>query len=333
METVTLSKLDSQDLSEKTKLDYYDKIHRLERLSAHNLEWIMINPTAMLDILKAKTSDAPASLAAYITPICKLFKLHPKFLEAHRDCYDLYKGYLKLYNKKRKAMYKKNLLTDTQEKNIVTFDEIKNKFCELQKDEKTFTDIKQHLQYVLFAMLLNIKPKRADLGEVYIATKGMLPKSVVDGNYIVLEENNPRLVLNKYKTFKTYGTLSEPLNAELVTVLEKSLKTFPRKYLFVSTNGDTKGKPYTKNSSYSMFVRRAFEQHCGKSMGVSLWRHVYIGENVDFNLSSYEELEDAARLYGHSIGMQLLVYKPMGPNHPVQRRTQEEIKKTVVCKK
>lgn len=176
-------------------------------------------------------------------------------------------------------------------------------------------NLKLNLQYLLFNVFLYTKPKRADLGNVRIFNPSKtLKQEPNQGNYIIItdSDNDCELVLNEYKTSKVYGTLRETLDSKLVKVIKQSLALYQRDHLFVQTSGHNPSlKPLDKNNSYSQFVRRAFEQHFNKSMGVSLWRHVYIGENVDFNKTSMADLKRDARLSGHSVGMQLLVYRPV----------------------
>ena len=68
--------------------------------------------------------------------------------------------------------------------------------------------------------------------------------------------------------------------------------------------------PFTVNNSYSQFVKRAFETNFDeRSQGVSLWRRVYVSENVEFTDVPYDEVEKAANLSSQSVETQLLMYK------------------------
>lgn len=328
MASVSLDRINDQPLSNETKKQYREKLIHLSTSLDHPIEWIMLNPNPSLRQLKSKISDKPASLASYITPLCKMFSIHPTFKREHKEPYAIWRTYLNHYMNKRMEQYEKNELTTAQAEKMVSFDNMKKKYCDLEKDPKTSIKIKQNLQYLLLAIFLNIKPKRADLGEVYITENGTVPRSVLEKNYIVLTDKDQRLVINDYKTSKRYGTISEKLTPELVAVIKQSLALYPRKYLFISLDKRLKDLPYTKKNSYSQFVKRTFENLFEKSMGVSLWRRVYVGENVDFNNDNYEKLKENARLSGHSVETQLKIYKSTGI---VQRRSDEEKSKPVVC--
>jgi hypothetical protein len=315
MATININDIYDQELSDVTKKNYVQKLKYLEKISNLSIEQIMTNPASSLEIIKNKISIEPATVAAYITPMCKLFSITPIFMSNNKKSYDTWSTYLSEYNKKRLKMYAEDDITPSQLEKIVGYEEIKNKINELQKDPEVFKNIKKHLQYILLAMFLNIKPKRCDLGCVYVSLDGCIPKSYLEKNYIILNGDSPKLILNKYKTSKSYGKLVEPLSEELIIILKESFKLFPRSHLFISQDARLKNKPYDKNNSYSRFVIRVFENLFGKGMTTSLWRHVYISENIDFN-SHYPDLVKNARLSGQSLTTQMKIYnmndKPSG---------------------
>jgi hypothetical protein len=272
----------------------------------------MRNPKAILKMLVGKTEN-PGSLAAYITPICKMYTIHPTFLSENTAQYTLYTKILKYYTKKQDEKYETNVMPANKLENIVPYDLLLSGFCELEQDNTTYTNYKSHLRYILLAIFLNIKPKRADLGELRILQNTtVIPDEFKDTNCLLLNEHNSMIVMNKYKTYKHHGQVGEKLTPKLTHILKKSIELFPRDYLFISLSGAIKHQPYKKNNSYSQYVKRTFDKEFGKSMGVSLWRHVYIGEHVDFNNESYATLKENARLSGQSVMTQLKIYKYLG---------------------
>ena len=310
MSKIYEDRIDSQPIADSSKLNYKQKLAKLKEWTQKPIEWIMVNPKTVLKQLKQKTKE-PASLGAYIAPICKLYSIHPAFLANNEKHYTLYKALLKHYVKKRDTMYDNNIMPAKKMETIVPYDMILERFCEMEKEDTTFTNYKTHLRYVLFAVFLNIKPKRSDLGEVrIILNTNTIPSAFTNTNCLMLNDNRSSyLVMNKYKTVKDYGPINEKLDSKLVAILKRSIELFPRDYLFISLSGKIKFKPYAKNNSYSHYVRRAFDHDFGKAMGVSLWRHVYVGEKVDFNAESYNQLKENARLSGQSVISQLKIYK------------------------
>ena len=297
----------------KTKKSYIQKLKYLEKLSNKPIETLMTSPNTGLSVIKKKISLEPGTIAAYITPICKLFSISPTFKEANQSHYQEWSKYLSHYNKKRLKMYDEIGLSSKQRENLLTIKDVEDKFLELQKQEITSSDIKKHLQYILLAMLLKIRPKRCDLGNVYVSTDGLIPKSYADKNYIMLTGIQPRLVLNVYKTVKQHGQIIEPLPEDLIKILKESFELFPRKHLFISSDPRLKNKPYDKNDSYSKFVFNVFEKLFNKHVGASLWRHIFISENIDFTNSRYPDLVNNARLSGHTLNTQMQIYKIHAP--------------------
>jgi hypothetical protein len=58
------------------------------------------------------------------------------------------------------------------------------------------------------------------------------------------------------------------------------------------------------NNTYSVFVKHTFEELFGRSTGVSLLRHIYITEKLDFDDMTIQEQEDEAKLMLHTSGLQ-----------------------------
>ena len=325
MALVSLSAFDTQKQSPMTTDRYKRKMNFLMATFNKTPEWILTHPTDMHNLLTQKY-DNPKSLVGYITPICKLLAIHPIFMKRNAKAYEAWKDLLLKYNRQVRATYNKNQMTENQRENMVEFEALKRKFCELQRDAAVESNFKLHMQYVLFAVFLNTIPKRADLGEVYVSRNHMLPKRFLQKNYILLRDTDPVLVLNDYKTRKTYGTLTEALKPELVTILKRSFELFPRDYLIMSNYQDDL-RPYTKKNSYSQFVKRAFKKHFDAAMGVSLWRRVYIAEHVSFDKQTNEEIMKNARLAGHSLETQMRVYKSTN----IKKRSEEEKARASSC--
>jgi hypothetical protein len=58
------------------------------------------------------------------------------------------------------------------------------------------------------------------------------------------------------------------------------------------------------NNTYSVFVKTTFEQLFGRGTGVSLLRHIYITEKLDFDDMTIEEQETEAKFMLHTSGLQ-----------------------------
>lgn len=191
------------------------------------------------------------------------------------------------------AKYKKNEPTEKQKTNYISFDEIQQKYTELSKLDPHKTK-KTSLEYILLSLTLHIRPKRADFGAIRIV-KDKIPS---EGNYICLQET-PYLLLRDFKTSSTYHELRENIPLTLYNDIIASIKKHPRRYLFE----DKSKKPYN-NITYANFVIRSFNNIFGKKVGVTMLRHIYIREKLDFNEMTQEELDEEARLMCHSPDLQ-----------------------------
>lgn len=332
MSKISADNIQNADLAPRSKQLYMEYINVLaNRLFKGNCEELARNPRLVHEHLRSKFKDAYATIGIYFTAINKMLDVSPNF-KLPKNTRDLWSKYRKDMRLARLNLYNKNQLSEKDTQNVVGFKELHSKFCEMQNDPMTHMLRRHHLQYVLFAVYLNIRPKRADLGNVYIAqTLSEIPKEyATKGNFIVLT-GYPRLVMNRYKTQERYGRIVEPLNNELVAILKDSVMVrYPRNYLITQTRNPD--QPYTINNSYGQFVKRAFNEHFeGRAMSPSLWRHVFVAENVDFVNTPNEELMKNARFSGQSLTTQLLIYKNVNLPSNMQQRTHKEKEAPIKC--
>lgn len=326
--SININKLQSTDLSKKTIENYIFRIQRLENVTNQPIEWIMTHPKKTIKTIKENISAEPATIANYITVICKLYNVHSQFAQAHIQSKQTYQTYLTYYRLEVNKAYKQSKYKSKQEDKKVEWKIVQDYYCQYKNNPITKISHRDNLHCLLLAFLLNLRPKRADYGNLRIyQTK---PQSNPSGNYVIMSPK-PHLVLNNYKTAKLRGMIKEDIPFELYIQLKDSLKLLPRDHVFVSLHKDMYLMPYEKNNSYSQWVMRIFGKHFGKQMGVSLWRTVYINANVDFQNDSYEELEKGAHLSGHSIQQQFLTYRKFSDSAKGDRRPPGEKHKPVKC--
>lgn len=332
MEILHPNNIDSVKLSIISKKRYKDCINHLaSTLFKGDYVQLVQNPNPVYNHLRGKYKDAYATIGSFITAVNKLLDVSPSFSLSPAKL-ALWRKYRKQMREARQALYSKNELTEKQASNIVGFHELKQKFCDLQTDPITHLKRTTHYQFVLFAVFLNIRPKRADLGNVYLGqTLTDIPKQYVNnGNYLVLT-GYPRLVMNRYKTQERYKRIVEPLTSDLIKIIQDSLVKYPRTYLITQSRSPT--QPYDLNNSYAQFVKRAFDYHFdGRSMSASLWRHVFVAENVDFVNTPNDVLMKNARLSGQSLTTQLLIYKNVNIPAKLKLKTEAEKRDPIICK-
>lgn len=295
---------EQHDIAERTKENYVDVLERVLSGMGKPIEWIILHPNATYDWYKTNVSASTESKLMLASAVNKMTQIYSGFALKHAEHVQRWREMIKESNKAKREKYRSHKMAETKYKKAVMYEELKNVYCKLSKDATVMTrSMTSHMRFILLTMLLSIKPKRADLGTVYVAVDKAVPEEKKRGNYIEIQGKTGKLYLNRYKTAKTYGTLEETLPVTTVNIIRKSLTVEPREYLLVNT----KGEPYT-NKDYSKFFTRMCEHHFGKGMCATIWRSVFVSENVDFNLDPLI-LEENARLMGHSVAMQMAVYR------------------------
>lgn len=301
---IDLDKL-KDGIAELTSYTYKKRIERILKETGKPIQWVMQHPRETIKIINTTGyTQNNGTLAACAVAICKLFKVHPQSMTNWSRSYLVWQKYITIFRKREEELVAQSKMTEKQQDKVLDWDSVKAKYCELEKLPTRDTNFQTHMEYILFAILMNIKPKRSDLGTVEIIQYKSV-NSQTEPNYIELSPTKAALTLRQYKTFKTHGKLREEFPKQLVTILNNSLSKFPRKYLFITPR--TK-QPYN-NNAYSHFVRRTFDKYLRKAMGVSLWRHVYVRANIDFNNMSTQDMESSARLLGHSLDQMFKRYR------------------------
>jgi hypothetical protein len=282
--------------NKKTKASYITRLETLTNKLNKSIYDIIKDP----DIYYIKIKQlyiSETSRKNMLTMILVIFKyieeLKIKKAKAKKKWVELHDE----LNKEQLEKYKKNEPSEKQLNNYVSFKEIEDKYKELSINPHI--DKKTSFEYLLLSITLNLRPKRADFGNVKILYSNKIP---IKKNYIVLNSDDSYFYLNDYKTQKTYKQIKEKITPELYKDIKESLKHYPREYLFT----DKSNKPYINNNSYTKYVMRAYEHMFNRSVGVTMLRHIYIKEKLDFNIMSQEELEKEATMMGHSAELQRL---------------------------
>lgn len=250
-----------------------------------------------------------SSRKSIVTAIMAVFKYHEHLKDTHETAYDEWKQHHGDLELLKQDHAKHNRLTEKQKDAYVSYDEIRTKFLRMKKGGDPHATKQSSLQYLLLAIVVDIPPTRADLGSLMIATEEI---NRGDINYVVVLPPKQRsyIVLNRYKTSKTYNRTELELNSRTWLVIRDSVRRYPRVYLFT----DTKGKPFS-NQEYGQFVQRTFKQLFGKTTGVSLLRHIYVSEELDLAHMSDHERERVAAQMMHSPQTQITTYRYLDDTH------------------
>lgn len=243
-------------------------------------------------------------LSVYDKPTLK--KLHDKY-------YDL----MMAKNDQIKKEVKPSDLTETQEKNWISWDDVLKKYKELEEIVDTFVAKKgisdeQYnvlLSYVILSLYIHQSPRRNKDYQIMRITNNYINELSKEFNYIDLTKKD--FVFNSYKTSTKYGTQRIPINDDLWKVLLKyfrhhklvSFKNANKKpVLNENQDGDwflinRNNSPLDKVNSITRILNKIF----GKAIGSSMLRHIFLtnkwGDVVD------EQKKDASDM-AHSEAQQ-----------------------------
>lgn len=208
------------------------------------------------------------------------------------------------YNQEYHDRKQESLLSEKQQQNTATMEEIngvldvlKKEALELMKYKKLDRrEIMKIQDYVLLSFYKEI-PLRNDVSNLKIISSVPADKN---NNYLVLKNTSATLILNKYKTDTKYGQKVIKLSPFLTKLIKKYIEYNTTGYLFVTGTG----KPLTK-TDISKYLARIFKKHLGKNISSTLLRHIYLTEK--YGSIKKEQEEDAYKM-GHSVETQQNIY-------------------------
>jgi len=136
---------------------------------------------------------------------------------------------------------------------------------------------------LLIACYTLMPPVRLDLHDVKIIRSAFIdpetkrPEGITEKqNYIRIYKKSGRtytdLVLNEYKTSKTYGIFNERLPKPITDLILKL--PVSQSHLFQKKGGDAFSSPET----FGVYLRSVFKKLTDKNMSVDLLRHIYLTE-------------------------------------------------------
>ena len=234
-----------------------------------------------------------------IASIIAIFKYNQNIQENYYRLYTLWHDVLKRTSKKISDHYNSNMPSARQSEGYIDFKELCKKRDELKEGSQ---------ERLLLCMYSMIPPTRADYYDCYLYSK---QPHVDQGNYIVLRENEPILVLNTYKTHRKYGKIIIRLPDELVNEITISLEKLPRNYLFVRPFNhqpftECKDAMHAYNKWANSVLKRLFNR---KYASISNIRHAYISRHdLDLANKTLAERDEIAHKMQHSVDMQSRYY-------------------------
>lgn len=296
----------SDKLSVNTKGQYVERLTTLSKAMGKSIEYFVTHPKEVAEFVQAKYK-CPLTQRSFIVAIKALFHHNPDLKLTHAKHFNAFGVYQNAMSQEVHERYMNAEPSEKERQNWVPWPDVLAKERELAATEYGSTN------HLLLAMYCLIEPLRQDYGAVRILVDKR-PAPYATGNYLVISHDATQgtLILNDYKTAKSYGAFERALPANLMGVIRQSLVKHPRAYLFVDDSGDA----YASKNSYSKFSNRILRKLFGKSFTVSMMRHSHIS-NIDFNASTPGQLMQTSRNMTHSLAMQQMYRRKVEPAPPV----------------
>lgn len=273
-------------LAEASKTQYISKLENLCKIVRNNIDWILDNPKATYKIVSDKYAE-PQTRKAYLASVLAIFK-YGDLKCKRKEEYDKFFEYHGIEHAKIENHYRSGIPSEKQKLAYIPWQDIIAK-----REELSYGSI----DHLLISMYTYIPPLRQDFGQVKFVHKMPEGDAANQGNFIVLTKSRGTLVINDYKTSKSFKEhYVKKLPKELVQIIVKSLTDYPRKYLFVNK----KGEVYDRDDSFSRFVNIKLKNMFGKPITVSMLRHSFIIYEHTLKLTP-GEIEDSANDMRHSV--------------------------------
>ena len=203
-----------------------------------------------------------------------------------------------------------------EEKNVLSVNDIETYVSllksKLPDEPKTYKDFLEWMHYLVSAFHINF-PLRNDLGnaEIYTTSEFKKIEPNKDTNYLIinLKDLTIKVILNKYKTKKTYGIIDFQItDKELVGDFVKYYKLV-KPYMIAYNNGDYNHslffdrdfKKFTSNE-FSRFFQGALHG-TGKDISTTMLRKIVVS-----NLYDIDKVKKMSRIMGHSVAIQFSDY-------------------------
>lgn len=226
--------------------------------------------------------------------------------------------YYNLMMKKNEQINKEvnpNDLTETQDKNWISWADVKKHYSELEKKvdnfykEKHISDAQYNilLSYVILSLYILQAPRRNKEYQIMKLTNNYTPTLSKDNNWLDLTKKE--FIFNSYKTSSKYGTQRIAIGDELWKVLLKYFKhhklTSTKKgipNLLENDNDDwflihKDGSPLDKVNSITRVLNKIFN----KAIGSSMLRHIFLTDKYG---EVVENQKKDANDMAHSEGQQ-----------------------------
>lgn len=288
MEQEIINKLKDKGLKDKSIKLYFTILKNLnDKREIKNFKFLE-KPKKILDKIKDYKITTQRNILIAIVSILK---------NLGNDLYKSYYDYMIEFNNKIEDNNKNGEKSEVQAKNWIKWDEVENKFNELNKNIKLSKNISETqydniLDAVILGLYVLIPPRR---NKDYLNMKVSKDGKNLDDKYNWFDMKKKQFIFNDYKTSGTYGKQIIDINDDLINLLKKFLKYKKDGdgYLLVKFSGE---RLKSDNS-----ITRRLNKIFGKNISSSMLRHIYLSDKYS---KVNEEMKQDAEIMGHNLKMQ-----------------------------
>ena len=294
-----IEKLQNKNLADSTIKFYVRNIEKLAKTPLTNLTFLNNKDSVIEQLANLK----PNTQRNYLISIVSILSTDPK---KYRKLLDWYSEMMDLMNKELKTEEAKNIRSERQKANWITYEELIETYNKYKKLVSTFANteyISENkydflLKYVILSLYVLIPPRRnKDYQNACIIKNEKISEDTIN----IINMTDKELIFNDFKTKKSEGIQTQNIPEDLYDVLEIYTRHHPliedmKKY-DVPFLVDYEGIPLTNINAITVILNRIFQ----KNIGSTMLRHMYLTHKYGDVVK--EQKEDAKKM-AHSVDMQ-----------------------------
>ena len=293
MNIIQLLKKNRPNLSDGSLKTYNSVIKNLlKKLNTYDIDIFYKEPAKVFNILENYEYSKRKTMTAAVIVLIQN--------QASESVLNKYKKLLLEDVNKYREFKETQEKTEKEKENWISMQEINNIYEDLEKEANilfkknnlNMQEVQRLQNFIILSFYHLIPPRRLlDFSEMKIKDY-----KEDDDNYI----KGDKLIFNKYKTKKNYGTQTVDMPKNLYNIYRKWLNFNDTNFLFFDRNNNKLSKVTLNQRLNKIF---------NKNISVNMLRHIYISEKVLKDTPALQDLKKTAEKMGHSVNEQVLYKK------------------------
>ncbi len=301
-----IKKFKGDKIKQSTLNVYGHKLKKLKSLFDTESFDFMNRPEDVFDKLKHLNYQTQKNYINAIIVYLQAVNGDQQIIKTYSDKRDIYGN---KYNKAQES----GVISDSQKDNFVTSEEVAKMLSLMKKDIQSLSkessemsaDLNELEQAYMMVNLYHRFPIRNDVAGMK-SIRASDYKKITDNsiNYLVIGKSDMKIILNDYKTNKTYGK-------NIIEVEDLQLKKLLRKYVKEKGYGimfkGRDGKAWSRNMISQILIKYS-QKYLNKNVGSILLAKAYLSSKYADKKDIYKEMVADAKIRGHSVGVQQAIY-------------------------